>query len=124
MPRTRTVLVTDDHEDTLLSTQALLETMGYRAIATRTVRDALDTLDERSDIEIVISDIRMPGVDGFDFLRVLRHRFPALPIVLMTGLPIEKNDGAPREAVILQKPFKSTELENAIATAISTKAKT
>ena len=118
----QTVLITDDHEDALEALEALLDTMGYRTIATRTVREALDVLDERSDVGVVVSDIRMPGVDGFDFLRVLRNRFPALPIVLMTGLPIDKSDVVPREAVILQKPFSGNELENAISAALAKKA--
>lgn len=119
----QTVLITDDNEDALVTMRALVEIMGYRAVPARTVREALDILDERGDIEIVVSDIRMPGVDGFDFLRVLRNRFPGLPIVLMTGLPIDKNDVVPREAVILQKPFTAAALETAIAAALEAKSR-
>jgi DNA-binding response OmpR family regulator len=118
---THTILITDDNDDALQSLAVLLRTMGHQAVPARTVREALDILDERSDIDIVLSDIRMPDVDGFDFLRVLRNRFPALPIVLVTGLPIEKEDVVPREASILQKPFRADELEGAIATALQRK---
>jgi len=65
-------------------------------------------------IDLVLSDIRMPDVDGFDLLRVLRHRFPALPIILMSGLPITSDDVVPTGASILKKPFTMVDLQGAL----------
>jgi two-component system response regulator GlrR len=62
----------------------------------------------------VLSDIRMPDVDGFDLLRVLRHRFPALPIILMSGLPVTPDDVVPTRATILTKPIDPARLLEAI----------
>ena len=59
--------------------------------------------------------VRMPGVSGFDFRRVVRHRFPGLPMVLITGIPITDDDVVPRDAVILQKPVVIEMLEHVIA---------
>jgi DNA-binding NtrC family response regulator len=78
-------------------------------------REGLDRLDERPDICLVISDIRMPGVDGFDFLRVVRHRLPTMPAVLTTGLPVTDDDVVPWGALILQKPFAVEDLKRAVA---------
>jgi DNA-binding response OmpR family regulator len=112
-----TVLVIDDDEDIVESLKVLLQTSGYAAIAATSVREALDLLDEHSDIGLVISDIRMPDVDGLDLVRVLRHRFPTLPTILVSGMPLTDEDVIPREAtLILSKPVSPAELEQAIAT--------
>jgi CheY-like chemotaxis protein len=106
-----TILVVDDNRDSALSTAKLLEILGHVAIPAFSAREAVDLLDEMSVIGLVLSDVRMPDVDGFDLLRVLRHRFPALPIILMSGLPITSDDVIPSGASILQKPIAVEELQ-------------
>jgi len=101
-----TVLIVDDDYDVLESIAALLSMEGHTVIRARNVRDALDLLDEHSEVDIVLSDVRMPEVDGFDFARVLRARFPSLPIALITGLPITDEDAVPRNVVVLKKPVE------------------
>lgn len=110
-----TILVVDDDCDAADTTAALLDAIGLSVRAAYSARDGLDLLDECPDICLVVSDIRMPGVDGFDFLRVVKHRFPSLPTLLTTGLPITDEDVIPRGALILQKPFAIEELQRAIA---------
>jgi CheY-like chemotaxis protein len=114
MPK-RTVLVVDDNLDFAEGIAKLLQSYGQPAIAIATVRGALDTLDDDPTIGLVVSDIRMPSVDGFDFHRVLKYRFASLPVVLMTGLPLTEEDNPPRDIRILRKPFPIEELLQAIA---------
>lgn len=101
----RRILVVDDNADLAASLVAMLEMHEYSACASVDVAHALNALDEDPSISMVVSDVRMPSVDGLDFVRVLRHRFPSLPVVLMTGLPISEDDVLPRGVVILEKPF-------------------
>ncbi|HSU44763.1 MAG TPA: response regulator [Casimicrobiaceae bacterium] len=108
------ILVVDDNPDLATSTADLLETAGYTAIPACSAREAVDLLDEVERIDLVLSDIRMPDVDGFDLLRVLRHRFTALPIILMSGLPVTPDDVVPNGATILMKPFDVAQLQQAI----------
>lgn len=112
-----TILVADDNRDAADVVARLLEAASYRVVRAYSVRQALDLLDETETetIDLVLSDIRMPEFDGFDFLRVLRHRFPTLPIVLITGLPLTDEDVIPNGAVILEKPFAIETLERVIA---------
>src|SRR4051812_42505123 len=107
----QTILLADDNPAMVDSTAALLEGCGYTVLKAYSARDALDYLDENSSIALVVSDIRMPDVDGFDLLRVVRHRFGSLPVVLMTGLPVTDDDVVPNGAAILQKPFTYAELK-------------
>ena len=108
------VLVVDDNEDFAADLVTLLEMRGFEARARGDVRQALDLLDDDASISVVVSDVRMPAVDGLDFARVLRHRFPKLPVILMTGAPISKDDVLPRGVSILEKPFATTQLVDAI----------
>ena len=65
----------------------------------------IDTLDEERSVVFVVADVRMPEIDGFDFVRVVRHRFPALPIALMSAYPTEE-DEIPPGVPLLVKPFE------------------
>jgi CheY-like chemotaxis protein len=109
------ILVVDDNRDGADTTATLLETIGFTVVTAYSAREGLDRLDELPDVSLVISDIRMPDVDGFDFVRVVNHRFPDLPTLLTTGLPITDDDVVPRGALILQKPFAADALERAVA---------
>jgi CheY-like chemotaxis protein len=110
-----TLLLVDDDRDFVASLEMLLPTLGYTVIPAHSVREALDVLDT-SSVDVVISDIRMPEVDGLDLVRVLRHRFPRLPTVLLTGAPPTDEDVIPREAKrVLLKPVAIAELQRAIA---------
>lgn len=110
-----TILIVDDNRDAADTTVVLLEEMGLAALPAYSAREGLDYLDERPDVCLVISDIRMPGVDGFDFIRVVNHRFPQMPTLLTTGLPITDDDVVPRGASILHKPFAMEDLRRAMS---------
>jgi two-component system NtrC family sensor kinase len=109
------ILVVDDDRDAADTTALLLESMGLAVVTAYSAREGLDCLDERSDVRLLVSDVRMPGVDGFDFIRVAKHRFPSLPALLTTGFPVTDDDVIPRGALILQKPYSLDELRDAIA---------
>ena len=79
------------------------------------VEEVFRAVFDDPSIVLVISDVRMPGVDGFDFMRVLRHRFPALPVVLMSGDPVTDDDVVPRDAEVLVKPLVLQRLLDAVA---------
>ena len=98
------VLVVDDNAAFARTVVHLLESFGHPALAVSSAYDAIDTLDESRDIGFVVADVRMPEIDGLDFARVVRHRFPHLPMALMTAYPIEGDD-IPQGIPILTKPF-------------------
>jgi len=113
-----TILVVDDNPDTADAIALQLRESGHEVAKAYSAREALDLLDENPAFYLVVSDVRMPGVSGFDFRRVVRHRFPGLPMVLITGTTITSDDVVPRDAIILQKPVVIATLEHAIAEAL------
>ena len=117
-----TILVADDNEDIVFVIRNVLEEGGHGVVTAGTVREALDALDEHPGISLVISDVRMPGEDGFDLVRVLRHRLPSLPVILMTGMPITDDDVVPAGATVLTKPVDLDSLEKIVAEALAARA--
>src|SRR5205823_12012367 len=108
------VLIVDDNRDAADALAMALREFGHTVAAAYSARQALDMMDENPDIRIVVSDIRMPDVSGFDFRRVVRHRFPGLPMVLITGSPVTNEDVVPRDTFILEKPVTASDLDRAI----------
>jgi two-component system nitrogen regulation response regulator NtrX len=79
-----TILVVDDEESILRSVADILQDEGFRA---RTASDGARALDqvEESTPDMVLLDVAMPGRDGLQTLAELRRRWPALPVVMMSG---------------------------------------
>src|SRR5213079_228413 len=110
----QTVLIVDDNRDAADALSLALQGYGHEVAAAYSAREALDLLDENPEIRLVVSDIRMPDVSGFDFRRVVRHRFPQLPMVLITGIPVTTDDVVPRDTAIMEKPVSAGELQKVI----------
>jgi len=84
-PATRILLV-DDDSGMLRTLQLLLEDEGGFAVETATSGvAALDVLTTRSGIQLVLSDLSMPGMDGIELLSRTREVRPGLPVMLMTA---------------------------------------
>jgi hypothetical protein len=83
----RTVLVVDDDVRNIFAMTALLERQGMRVLACENGRDAMSTLDSAPGIDIVLMDIMMPELDGYDTMKAIRkiRRFRELPIVALTA---------------------------------------
>lgn len=78
------VLIVDDDDLVRETLQFVLEEGGYSVHAVSSGAEALRIL-ERQPIDIVLSDIFMPGMNGFDLLRQIRERAPDIPVILITG---------------------------------------
>lgn len=81
---TQTVLLIDDDEAMRLSTEQALELAGYHVRSFPAAEPALDAAG-RGLNGVVVTDIRMPGMDGMDLLRRLSELDPELPVILITG---------------------------------------
>jgi len=77
------ILLVDDDDDQRKTLNDFLVKRGHTVQSVADGLRALLYLDEQ--VEVVISDIQMPGLDGVALLRTIRERFPNLPVVLMTG---------------------------------------
>lgn len=85
MPDTKLkLLIVDDEAVTRMSLSSIFTRLGYQV---RTAEDGFSALAEiRQDVpEIILSDLNMPGMSGFELLSVVRHRFPAIRAIAMSG---------------------------------------
>jgi DNA-binding NtrC family response regulator len=86
MPRDRDlrILVVDDEFEMATMVADELGERGYRAIALRDGRQALERL-EHEPFDALVTDLRMPGIDGLTLLRGSRALDPSRPVIVMTG---------------------------------------
>jgi CheY-like chemotaxis protein/DNA-directed RNA polymerase subunit RPC12/RpoP len=80
----RRVLVVDDEPVILETTSAILESEGF---SVRVATDGFSALIALRDAgpDLIISDLRMPGMSGFEFLSIVRRRFPNIPVIAISG---------------------------------------
>ncbi|GEN26173.1 sigma-54-dependent transcriptional regulator [Halomonas cupida] len=112
MDDTFPVMVIDDEAHLRITVGQTLELAGYQPQPFESAQQALDHLD-RDFSGVLISDIRMPGMDGMALLREVRQRDPDLPVVLITGHgDISTAVEAMREGAwdFLEKPFSNEQL--------------
>jgi diguanylate cyclase (GGDEF)-like protein len=89
LPRVAVLLV-DDRADNLLALEAVLEPLGQRLVRARSGEEALAAVAEE-DFAVILMDIRMPGLDGFETMALLHARQSArrVPIIFISGHPAE-----------------------------------
>lgn len=108
-----TVLVVDDEEAVRRLAVRMLTWSGYQAIEARHGREALAALEQHSGpVHLVLTDIKMPGMNGRELGRIIEERWPGVPILYMSGFPSEVFQGGLLEpgAPFLPKPFTQEEL--------------
>jgi CheY-like chemotaxis protein len=115
------MMVVDDEPDLLAITVKLLERSGYSVHSFANPQRALEHIkvERCKDCSIVISDLRMPEMTGFELVQYLKDLRPEMKVILMTAFNIKKEDvqlllpSTPVDAFV-NKPFKTIDLINAI----------
>jgi CheY-like chemotaxis protein len=80
----KTILCVDDNEQSLSIRKILLETRGYRVIACNSSEQALEAF-RRGGVDLVLTDLIMPGVDGSRLIEEIKKLSPQTPAVLISG---------------------------------------
>ncbi len=115
-----TILIVDDERNYLLVLEALLSEEGYQVITAEGAQNGLEIVQEH-DLDVVITDMKMPGIDGMEFMDRLRLLMPDVPVIMMTAYgTVEKAVEAMRKGAFdyIMKPFKNEELKLTIRKAI------
>jgi len=105
------ILLVDDNKIVRDMLVDLVESLGYRADAAASGAEALALFD-RDRYGIVLTDLVMPGMSGWDVLAALRQRDAHIPVVIVTGSPIVGDPRASQPGVaVLKKPVDVTALD-------------
>jgi CheY-like chemotaxis protein len=114
----------DDDAAVQMTIRVLLERAGHSVVTADGGRKGL-ALCRAGDFDLLFLDIFMPGMDGFETMRMVRQQQPQLPIVVISGRPVSSDaDQAPDFLTMatklgaissLQKPFRPADLLEAVA---------
>lgn len=117
------ILVVDDDVAVQSTVRLLLERAGHSVVTAGDGRKGL-SLCETGDFDLLFLDIFMPGMDGFETMRMVRQQHPLMPIIVISGRPVSTEpDSAPNFLTMatklgavssLQKPFRPAELLAAV----------
>lgn len=118
------ILVVDDDAAVQMTVRLLLERAGHSVVTADDGRKGL-ALCQTGDFDLLFLDIFMPGMDGFETMRLVRQQQPQLPIIVISGRPVSaEQDAGPDFLTMatklgavssLQKPFRPADLLTAVA---------
>jgi NADH:ubiquinone oxidoreductase subunit E len=120
------ILVVDDEQVVLTSCERILRPGGYDVDTALSAPDALKMMENGKSYDLIITDIKMPGMDGIEFMRAVRGKDPDINIVLITGYPSQesiKEALALRIVDYLPKPFSPALLTEVTEKAIEFRKK-
>jgi signal transduction histidine kinase len=114
----RRVLVVDDDPAVREVTAGFLADLGYGVIEAGSGGAALEVLDRRGGVDLLLLDFAMPGMNGAELAREARARHPELPIVFLTGYADTRALPQLGQEEILHKPFSRNELAKKVGEAL------
>lgn len=115
------ILIVDDDIGILELLQRHLHSMNYHTFKAVSVKEAVAILRD-SEIDLLITDLKMPEVDGFELIQFVSEHYPSIPKLVVTGYPsIQDALSAIKSGVVdyLVKPFTKAELEQAVQKSLS-----
>lgn len=114
--RTSNILVVDDDDTLLKFFKIHLNKFFSKVIVVQNAKEAVETITEK-DIDLVISDIRMPKMDGIQFMKKVKNHDPSIPVFLVSGALLNESELGTIEVKAdgyLKKPFDIDELHQFI----------
>ena len=111
------VFLVDDDDGSRDAMTRTLERVGYTLRAFSSAEEALEQINEGEQVDAIVSDVRMPGMDGYEFLRAVREEHPNLPFLLVTAYAdVDDAVAALQEGAddYLTKPVKVQELRQRV----------
>ncbi|MGU3496084.1 response regulator [Xanthobacteraceae bacterium A53D] len=118
------VLLVDDDPDVLIELSEGLAALGLHSLTAETAVEALDIVQRHEDLQVIVTDLQMPRIDGIELLQKLavRRRMKPMAAIVITGhASLDRAVGALRLHAVdfLQKPLSAEEVAHAIHRALS-----
>jgi CheY-like chemotaxis protein len=121
--RGRTILAVDDEADLLEAVRRVLIRQGHTVLAACGPAEALDLCGRHDgDIDLLLTDVRMPGCSGTELAQRLTALRPGLTVLFMSGLYDARDDQPGVVAHVVAKPFTPASLAQAVENAFSASA--
>ena len=111
----RNILVVEDNKDLRIFIMKSITSLGdYTPIGASNGKDAIEKLSEYK-VDLVITDIRMPEMDGIEFIAYLNNKYPHIPVIVLTAYPEYEEEISKYQTMkYLLKPVDKEKLKKAI----------
>ena len=116
--KSATVLLVEDHPDVSSVGSDYIEQCGFKVICAASAEVAVEILNQRNDIDLVFSDIVMPGMSGLELGRLIREHHPETPVILASGYSDRAAVAIEEGFILLQKPYSLEALRKSLAEAM------
>jgi two-component system, NtrC family, sensor kinase len=116
--KTATLLLVEDHPDVAAVATDYAEQCGFAVVKAASAEAALELLNSHRDIDLVFSDIVMPGMSGLELARLIRDHHPETPVVLASGYSDRSASALAEGFPLLQKPYTLEALRKALVQAL------
>jgi CheY-like chemotaxis protein len=113
------ILLVDDDSAVREVTASMLRELGYVILDAGSGGAALDHLDGKASIDLVILDFAMPGMNGMEIARQVNSKFPNLPVLFITGYADKSALAEVGDDRIIKKPFVGEELAKKVHAALA-----
>ena len=117
-----TVLLVEDEDGVRAVARRSLERYGYRVLEAEDGAEALQVFERnRDEVDLLLTDVVMPRLNGPDLCELLRNSHPSLPVLYMSGYPARDGERTPFDVgsePIVQKPFTAEGLAREVRTAL------
>jgi CheY-like chemotaxis protein len=114
------VLVVEDSTVIRMGAVDLVTFAGYEAIEARSADEAISILESRSDIDLVFTDVEMPGtMDGVKLCHYIRNRWPPVKLIVASGKAVLEESSLPDGCRFFPKPYSDHTIVDAMARILS-----
>ncbi len=114
------VLIVEDSAIIRMGAIDLVVAAGYEALEASSADEAIRILEQRDDIDLVFTDVQMPGtMDGVKLSHYIRDRWPPLKLIVASGATILEESSLPLGSKFFSKPYDDNSITDAIAHLLS-----
>jgi CheY-like chemotaxis protein len=100
------ILIVEDETFVKYYLEEILEYAGYQIVSAANADEAIEILESRNDIRVLITDINMPGsMDGLRLAAAVKDRWPPIKIIVATGKDAPRREEMPMDSQFLPKPY-------------------
>ncbi len=114
------VLVVEDSAIIRMGAVDLVQSAGYEALEASNADEAIRILESRADIDLVFTDVQMPGtMDGIKLAHYIRNRWPPVKLIVASGRAILEESSLPEGSRFFSKPYSNHAVADVMAGMLS-----